>query len=262
MSDALRTLIVDDEPLARRALRRLLEGCEGVQVVGEATDGVEALGMLATHRAQLLLLDIEMPRLAGLALAARLDPVCAPVVVFVTAYPQHALRAFDVAPADYLLKPVDPARLMLAIERAQQQLRGRGQGDRDVLGGLLRAMPAKQSAAASIDHVWVSYGSSRLRLALREVEWFGADGDYVQAHTAARSYLMRGPLGELEAQLPADTFVRIHRSTVVNVAAVAMISTGRNGTVMLTTHGGACLAVGRRVRARVRRMLDGQPGFA
>jgi DNA-binding LytR/AlgR family response regulator len=251
----MRALIVDDEPLARRALRRMLESCAGVEVVGEACDGIEALGRLASTCADVLLLDIEMPRLAGMTLASQLRPQHAPAVIFVTAYPQHALHAFDVAAVDYLLKPVDPQRLAEALERAREQLLGRraAQGVQAV-GEVLRAMPA---GPAGIDHVWVHYGHERRRLPLANVEWFGADGDYIQAHTAERSYLMRGPIGRLEARLPAHSFVRIHRSTLVNTEAVSAVSTGRGGGLVLITHGGARLAVGRRARSRVRRVLEG-----
>lgn len=254
MKSLMRALIVDDEPLARRALRRMLEPRADVAVVGEAGDGIGALDQLASTRADLLLLDIEMPRLAGMALATQLRPRHAPAVIFVTAYPQHALHAFEVAAADYLLKPVDPLRLDAALERAREQLMGRraAQGAQAV-GEILRAMPRDPA----IDHVWVDCGHQRLRLALADVEWFGADGDYIQAHTAQRSYLMRGPIGHLEARLPASSFVRIHRSTLVNTEAVAAVATGRGGGLVLTTRSGARLAVGRRARARVRRVLEG-----
>jgi DNA-binding LytR/AlgR family response regulator len=248
MDEPLRTLIVDDEPLARKALRRLLHDVPHVDVVGEASNGIEALEWLSHEPVDLLFLDIEMPMLAGMELAARLQPVATPAVVFVTAWPQYAVDAFDVDAADYLLKPVDPARLATAVERARQHLL------RPELGSLLKILRARQPAPQGANHVWVEHGSSRWRLALSDIEWFAADGDYVQAHTAERSHLMRGSLNKLEATLPDAHFLRVHRSTLVNVDAVTRVSTV-NGQLQLTTRSTAILTVGRRARSRVRRQL-------
>ncbi len=250
MDESLRALVVDDEPPARKALIRLLRDVPRVDVVGTASNGVEALEVLAHEPVDLLFLDIEMPMLAGLQLAARLRPTATPAVVFVTAWPQYAVDAFDVDAADYLLKPVDPARLVTAVERARQHM------VRPELETSVKILRARQPVSEGPDHVWVEHGHSRLRLALEDIEWFAADGDYVQAHTAERGYLMRGSLGGLEATLPEARFLRVHRSTLVNVDAVTRVATV-NGRLQLTTRSGATLKVGRRARSRVRRQLEG-----
>jgi two-component system LytT family response regulator len=255
MNEILRALIVDDEPPARRALERMLREVPAVKVVGSAANGLQALDALAAARADLLFLDIEMPVLAGMELAAHLYPAVTPAVIFVTAYPQYGARAFGVQAADYLLKPVDPLRLAQAVERARTQLRTRSGEQRiATLGAALHSLRA-ETHASDMQYVWVEVGAGRLRLGLEQIEWFAADGDYVQAHTAVRSYLMRDSLSRLEAMLPASRFVRVHRSSIVNLAAVTRVTRAANGQLLLTTRSGVELPVSRRSRARVRDIL-------
>jgi len=255
MNAPLRALIVDDEPPARQALLRLLGDSPAmVVVVGTVSNGLEALDVLAHEPIDLLFLDIEMPALAGLELAARLQPAASPAVVFVTAWPQYAVAAFEVDAADYLLKPVDPSRLQHAIERARARLTMHESAQRiPSLQASLKILHARQATSKS-SNIWVESGRGRQRLALDDVEWFAADGDYVQAHTSTRSYLMHGSLNQLESDLPATRLLRIHRSTLVNVDAVTRVASV-DGQLLLTTRSGATLQVGRRARARVRRRL-------
>ncbi len=254
MNEPLRALIVDDEPLARSALACLLGEIPDVVVSGTASNGLEALNALAHETIDLLFLDIEMPALAGLELAARLHPMPTSAVIFVTAWPQYAVAAFEVDAADYLLKPVDPARLQHAVERARARLATHDDTQRiSSLEAPLQTLRARQPASPPT-HVWVESGRGRQRLSLDDIEWFAADGDYVQAHTATRSHLMHGSLNQLESTLPAVRLLRVHRSTLINVDAVTRV-TSCNGQLLLTTRSGAILQVGRRARARVRRML-------
>jgi DNA-binding LytR/AlgR family response regulator len=246
MNGVLRALIVDDEPPARRALLRLLRDIPDVKVEASASNGLQALEVLARQSIDLLLLDIEMPALAGIELAARLDPHASSAVIFITAWPQYAVDAFHVNAADYLLKPVAPERLQMAIARARQRL---GRLELQAASDVLRA---RQPATGTPDHVWVTHGASRLRLPLEEVEWFAADGDYVQAHTGDRAWLMHGSLNALQATLPR--FLRVHRSTLVNVDAVTRVILS-SGHLRLVTRSGAELKVGRRARKRVRERL-------
>ncbi|WP_424683729.1 LytR/AlgR family response regulator transcription factor [Frateuria sp. YIM B11624] len=255
MSPPLRVLVVDDEAPARRALARMLQECPGVDIAGFAGNGMEALDTLARERIDVALLDIQMPQLAGIELVARLSPAAAPAVVFVTAWPQYAVRAFEMQVADYLLKPVRPERLAQALEHARAQLAAHDAAQRvAALEASLRTLRERVPAGGE-GQVWVEWGAGRLRLSLDDIEWFAADGDYVQAHTAERGYLMRDALNRLESTLPAARLVRVHRSTLVNLAAVARVATAANGQLLLTTRSGATLTVGRRVRARVRGAL-------
>ena len=249
MNESLRGLIVDDEPPARAVLMRLLAEIPGIEVVGTAANGIEALAALAHGDIDVLFLDIEMPVLAGMELATRLHPAPTPAVIFVTAWPQYAVAAFDVDAADYLLKPVDPVRLAAAVARARERL------TKQELGASLRVLRARQPAENLLDHVWVEHGGARLRLSLADIEWFAADGDYVCAHTAERGYLMHASLNALESTLPAARFIRIHRSTIVKVDAVSRV-VSNHGQLSLITCSGATLHVGRRARRRVRQSLD------
>lgn len=248
MNAPLRALIVDDEPPARGVLMRLLAEIPDIEVVDTAADGIEALAALAHCDIDVLFLDIQMPVLAGLELATRLLPTPTPAIIFVTAWPQYAVAAFDVDAADYLLKPVDPVRLATAVTRARQRLAKPG------LDASLRVLRTRQPAGNLSDHVWVEHGAARQRLSLADIEWFAADGDYVQVHTVTRSYLMHESLNQLESTLPAARFLRIHRSTLVNVDAVTRV-VPNHGQLLLTTRSGTTLQVGRRARSRVRRSL-------
>jgi two-component system LytT family response regulator len=249
MNRTLRALIVDDEPPARRVLARLLAALPGLEVVGTAANGMEALAALAHGDIDVLFLDIEMPALAGMELASRLHPTPTPAVIFVTAWPQYAVAAFDVDAADYLLKPVDPARLAIAVARARERL------TKQELDDSLGILRARQPAENLPDHVWVEFGGARLRLPLADIEWFAADGDYVCAHTAERGYLMHASLNALEGTLPSARFIRIHRSTIIKVDAVSRV-VSNNGQLSLITYSGTTLHVGRRARRRVRQSLD------
>lgn len=248
MNEPLRALIVDDEPPARGVLVRLLAEIPDIAVAGTAANGMEALDVLARQDIDVLFLDIEMPMLAGMELAARLHPAPTPAVIFVTAWPQYAVAAFDVDAADYLLKPVDPARLAASVTRTRQRLARLG------LDASLHVLRARQPTHEQPDHVWVEYGNARLRQSLVDIEWFAADGDYVCAHTAERGFLMRDSLNHLEASLPASRFLRVHRSTLVSVDAVTCVAVS-SGHLLLTTRSGATLQVGRRARSRVRKQL-------
>lgn len=254
MSSRLRALIVDDEAPARRAMEHMLQELPAVEVAGTAGDGLQALEWLAHHGADLLLLDIEMPVLAGLDLVTRISPAVSPAVIFVTAYAHYAAQAFEVGAIDYLLKPVDPQRLAQAIERVDARRRMLDNAQR--IDALERALQAagRRGQTAAPEQVWVELGRGRLRLALAQIEWFAADGDYVQAHTAERSYLMRDSLSHLERILGAG-FLRVHRSTLVNIDAVLRITTGTGGQLLLTMRNGAELSVGRRTRKTVRNVL-------
>lgn len=254
MNEPLHALIVDDEPPARGVLMHLLAEIPGIEVTGAAANGMEALAALAHEDIDVVFLDIEMPVLAGMELATRLHPTPTPAIIFVTAWPQYAVAAFDVDATDYLLKPVEPLRLRQAIERVHLRIATHDGAQRiPSLAASLQVLRARKPISAP-SHVWVELGRGRQRLALDDVEWFAADGDYVQAHTATRSYLMHGSLNQLESALPAERLLRIHRSTLINVDAVTRVASC-NGQLLLTTRSGAILPVGRRARARVRRRL-------
>lgn len=249
----LAALIVDDEPHARRALERLVAITDGVEVAGSAADGVEALAAMASMRVDLLLADIAMPRLAGLELVDRLDVHDAPAVVFVTAYAEHAVCAFDLGVADYLLKPVAPERFGLAVSRARKVLGD--PGGRFPFRQLIRSCGAGGGPAAP-EHLWCHAAGGRSRVAVGEVEAVRAEGDYVRLVMAdGRSRLTDGPLDRLAVTLSGAGFLRVHRSTLIRLDAVHAVRSDPSRRLILELRSGEVVTAGRRATPQVRAML-------
>ena len=199
----LRTLIVDDEPLAVERMQVICARLAGLTVVGTATDGEAALRLVAALAPDLLLLDMTMPGLDGLgvarALAGQTQP---PALVFVTAHDSFAVEAFDLDAVDYVLKPVAPERLERAIARAMARR-------------VVRAAPSVPGAEAWISEFWVPHRSELLRIAASDVDRIDAERDYVRLHIGARSYLLLHTVSGLEARLDPGHFIRLHRSTIM-----------------------------------------------
>ena len=203
----LRALIVDDEPLARRKLRRLLDGLAGIECLGEAANGPQAVEMIKREKPDVVFLDIEMPGLSGLQVVERLSEPTH--IVFTTAYDEHAVAAFEVHAADYLLKPFGAARLQSAVDRVRS-LRGAG--------------PARGLA-----RLFVRERGRVLPLTASSIVRLEADGDYVRVHAAGRVHLVTATLQELHDRLDPDVFKRIHRSHVVNLDHVQVFEPAGGG---------------------------------
>ncbi|MBN8494895.1 MAG: response regulator transcription factor [Burkholderiales bacterium] len=235
----MRLLIVDDEPPARARLKRLLAAHADVQVVDEAADGLQALALVESLRPDALLLDVQMPELGGLDVAASLPDVAegGPAVVFVTAFDAYALPAFDAAAVDYLLKPVDPARLARAIERLR-----------------LRRPSATTRPAA--ERLVVSERGRLQVIDCRALLWLQAADNYVELHTADRMHLLRRTLDGLLADL-GPGFVRIHRSRAVALAAVSRVEAAERGNATVHLRNGAALACSRAWRKGLDQALLG-----
>ncbi|MDY0963846.1 MULTISPECIES: LytR/AlgR family response regulator transcription factor [Massilia] len=233
-------LIVDDERPARDRLRRMLALAPGIGSVREAADGVEALRMVESERPDALLLDIEMPELSGIDLAASL-PAPAPLVVFVTAHEDYALRAFDSEAVDYLLKPFDQARLQRALER----LRAR-------LAAPMQAPPAPPSPPRQL--LVSERGATRV-VQVADIEWLETADNYVALHTSAGAPLLRQTLGALLGQL-GPAFVRCHRRAAVRLSAVARIEPLDKGDCELVLRSGARVPCSRQYRPALLERLD------
>ncbi|MFT3821745.1 MAG: response regulator [Rubrivivax sp.] len=227
MAEPLRLLIVDDEPPARARLRRLLTPHTNVQVAGEAGDGVQALALAEALQPDALLLDVQMPEVGGLDVAASL-PDGGPAVIFVTAFDDYALPAFDAAAVDYLLKPVDPARLARALERLRQRRTA------------VPALAPQRLVVSERGRVHV--------IACSDVLWLQAADNYVEVHTAQRMHLLRRTLEGLLADL-GNGFVRIHRSRAVALAAVAGVEPAGKGDAVVRLSNGAHIDCSRIHRA-------------
>ena len=206
----LRTLIVDDEPLARQRLRRMLSKDAGVEIVGECADGKEALRAIADNDPDLLLLDIQMPGVDGFGVVEHLAPGALPVVVFVTAFDEHAIHAFEACALDYLLKPVSAARLAKTIERARKYI------------SAVRAEAAvadKKTENSTSASFLVRSGQRTSVISADEIDWIEADGNYAILHAAGKNHLLRATMSGLETDLP-DNFLRASRFSIVNLRRV------------------------------------------
>ena len=245
----LRAVIIDDEPHARAKLRRFLGSDPRVEVVGEAGDGVAAVQLLEDTRPDLVFLDIQMPELDGFGVLEELDPTVNPQVVFVTAHDQHAIRAFEVRALDYLLKPVDPERFEEAVDRAvEAHLAGTPSEPRAVLSELA---PERRT----LDRFLVRTRSRMVLVPAREVDWIGSASNYVELHCGKETHLVRGTLQSLEERLDPARFLRIHRSTIVNIDRVKELHPWSHGDLMVVLHDGVELRLSRRYRDRLERVF-------
>lgn len=244
---ALRVIVADDEPAARRGLRQILTE-HGVTVVAEAADGLAAVDAVATHAPDALFLDIQMPGLTGLAigdaLSARGLPI--PRIVFVTAYDAFAVHAFERQAVDYLLKPITEERVRLAVERCREVIDARR--DRE----LRIALETLMQGGPNADRLVIPEGTTVAIVPLSDVEWIQADDYYVTVHTATRSHLWRESLTALDARLDPTAFVRVHRSAIVRVDRVRAIRVSARGAMMLCMSTGHTVPVSRTYRAAIR----------
>ncbi|NMO14560.1 response regulator transcription factor [Pyxidicoccus fallax] len=260
----IRTLVVDDEPLAREGVRLLLANDPEVSVVGEAGNGPDAVRLIREQRPDLVLLDVQMPELNGFEVLARLAPGEVPAVIFVTAYDRYALRAFDIHALDYLLKPFRDERFHDAVARAKAQIRQARMSDLSQrLLSMISTYGERDSvppvpapvAPAAAPEPWVQ------RLAIRdtgrvvfldvdEIEYIEAADYYVQIHAGGKAYLHRETMQSLEARLDPERFMRIHRSAIVNSRRIRELrSEGRRDLVVVLT-GGTELRVARSHREK------------
>ncbi|MYN40082.1 response regulator [Duganella sp. FT109W] len=244
----MRVLIVDDERPARDKLRRMLAAEPGIDTIEEARDGVEALEMLPTFAPDLLLLDIQMPEITGLDVAASL-PAPAPLVVFVTAYDEYAVRAFDANAIDYLLKPYDQSRLQRALQRARERLAAaRTAADASAADAPPRQTPA--SALPAVTQLLVPDRTGTRIVKVDAIQWIETADNYIILHTADGQPLMRQTLAGLLDKL-GPRFIRCHRRAAVQVDCIASIVNHDKGDGELLLHSGACVPLSRQYRADV-----------
>ncbi len=251
MTTMLRVLIVDDEMVARRRIRRLLASEGDIASVTECEDGASALTAIATERPDVVFLDVQMPELDGFDVVRSIAPAELPAIVFVTAYDQYALQAFDVHAIDYLLKPFTRERFRTALSRARERLLGRARpGDDDRLIEHLRTTrryPARV-AVRTTDRLVVVHWA--------DVDWVEAADNYVTLHVGAREYLLRETLASLEQQLDPERFGRIHRSALVQFDRIAELHPASHGDIDLVLRNGVRLTVSRTWRDAFQRSFS------
>jgi two-component system LytT family response regulator len=252
----MRVLIVDDEPLARRRLVQLLAARRDVQIVGEAGGGREALELAALLRPDVLLLDIEMPGVDGFAVLKGLPAESPPAIVFVTAFQDHAVAAFELRATDFVVKPVGGDRLGRALDQARKDLDARRAGERLAFLQARLAELEERALAAADPGIWVQIGNERRRLTLSHIRWLEAEGDYVRVHMDGHAHVVRGTLGTIEKLLDARAFMRVHRSAIVRLDKVRAVARGRFSAPQLELDDGHQLPVGRKFRDQVLAVLD------
>lgn len=252
----MRVLVVDDEPLARRRLVQLLAARADVEIVGQAEGGREALDLVALLRPDVLLLDIEMPGVDGIAVLKALPRTSAPAIIFVTAFQDHAVTAFELRATDFVVKPVSGERLASALDQARSDLDARGAGERLAFLQARLAELESRALSAADPGLWVQIGSERRRLTLGEIRWIQAERDYVLVHMVDGAHLVNAMLGEIEKALDAQAFLRIHRSAIVRKDKVRAVLRGRFSVPVLELDDGRHVPVGRKYRDAVRSAFD------
>ena len=247
---SIRVLIVDDEAVARRRIRRLLAGESDIAIVGECGDGASALRTIANDRPDLVFLDVQMPELDGFAVVRAAVPLGLPGVVFVTAYDRYALRAFDVHAIDYLLKPFSRERFSLALGRARDRLEHRvANGQMAALLEHLRKTPRHPARVA------VRTADRLVVVGWRDVDWIEAADNYVKLHVGEKTHILRETLASIEKQLDPTRFARIHRSAIVQLDRIAELHPTSHGDVDIVLRNGTRLGVSRTWRARVEQLI-------
>jgi two-component system LytT family response regulator len=262
----IRTLIVDDEALARRRLRRLLEAEHDVEIVGEAASGGDAVEAIRELRPDLLFLDVQMPEMDGFGVIEAVGVDRLPAVVFVTAFDQYAVRAFEVQALDYLLKPFDAERLRGAFARARQHLSGNGaqQQQQQQIMALLETIAAERRDLApagarpmdrATDRLMIKSGGRVYFVKVSDIDYVEAAGNYVRLHIGKDAHLLRETMNGVETRLDTGQFLRIHRSTIVNLDRVKEMQPWFSGEYVVIMKDGTQLKLSRGYRDRLEERL-------
>lgn len=257
MSDTrIRAVVVDDEPVARAHLRALLEDRGDVQVVEECGDGHTAVDRIRSLGPDLVLLDVQMPELDGLGVVRAIGPDRMPPVVFVTAHDQHAVAAFEVHALDYVLKPVHRARFNGAIDRVIALIRSGSVPNRSVplAEAMDRIAPAPARAS---ERIAIRSGDRVLYLRIADIDWIEAADDIVRLHVGKVVHDHRVTMAQIEQRLPSSRFIRIHRSTIVNVERIREFQPWFQGDWILVLADGTRLQSGKSYRKRIRELMEG-----
>jgi two-component system, LytTR family, response regulator len=248
---SIRALIVDDEPLGRQRIRSLLKEEADLEVVGECADGLEAVAAIRDRRPDLVFLDVQMPGLDGFGVLEAVGPEQMPAVIFVTAHDAYALRAFEVHALDYLLKPFDRRRLRQTLQRARQQL---NQGEKAVIQytALLQDVQVHRKF---VDRLVIKSAGRVFFLKTGEIDWIEAAGNYVRLHVGDEVHLLRETMSNLETRLNSGKFLRIHRSTMVNIERVKELRPMFHGDYLVLLHDGTELTLSRSYRPKLQELL-------
>jgi two-component system, LytTR family, response regulator len=249
----LSVLVVDDEPIARDGLKLLLGRQPQVESVSEARNGREAIAFIRKQRPDLVLLDVQMPRTDGFAVVHAVGAERMPPIIFVTAHNQYAIRAFEIAAIDYLLKPVTEERFDLAFKRAVGRLGG--SPHEDATKQLMAMLDAVANPPRQLERFAVRSGENTLFVPINEVDWIEAFQNYVRLHVGPATYLLHVPMNTVEGVLDSNRFLRIHRSYIVNVRRIAQLWSIAHGQYAVELKSGQRLQSGRTYNERIRNAL-------
>jgi two-component system, LytTR family, response regulator len=252
--DRIRALIVDDEPIARQGLRALLDAETGIEVIGECRNGREAVKAIREQSPDLIFLDVQMPKMGGFDVVAELGAAQMPAVVFVTAYDQYAIKAFEIDAMDYLLKPFDEERFQKTLERVRSHFR---QGSFSQLNQSLSALLTRleRGEAKQNERIVIKSGGRIFFVNADEIDWIEAAGNYVRLHVGVKAHLLRETMDAMAAKLAADRFLRIRRSLIVNVGQIKVLEPLFKGEYQIILLDGTELRSSRRYRAQLNQLL-------
>lgn len=254
---SIRAIIVDDEPLARERIKRFLAADAEIEVIGECDEGRAAVEHVERLKPDLLFLDIQMPEVDGFGVLEAIDEAEMPAVVFITAYDQYALRAFDVHAVDYLLKPFDRLRFEKALKRAKQQIQQRRDGEIDRrLISLLAHVRAEQKY---LERVVIKSVGRVFFLKTDEIDWIEAEGNYVRLHAGGEAHLLRETMNRLETKLDPEKYLRIHRSTIVNIERIKELQPLFSGDYVVILRDGKQLTLSRSYRDKLLHLFGKSP---
>lgn len=253
-----RVLIVDDEPLARETIRLLLDGRPALTIVGECENGQEAIDAIRRTQPDLVFLDVQMPEVDGFGVIRAIGPEQMPIVIFATAYDQYALQAFDAHALDYLIKPYDDERFEQALTRALQRIEQREAGT--LSQRLIKLLENTPPTAADTyaERLMIRERDSIRSVRADTIDWIEAAGDYVVLHVGDKTHLMRQTMSRMTEQLDPRRFVRIHRSTIVNIDRIKELKPYFHGDYILYLHDGTELRLSRRYWDEVAQVLGGR----
>jgi two-component system, LytTR family, response regulator len=257
MKQEIKTMLIDDEPLARESLKIFLSEFEGFHVIGECSNGLQAIDAINKEKPDLVFLDVQMPEVNGFEVLSEIEPPIHPVVIFATAYEKYALQAFEANAIDYLLKPFDKHRFREAIQKAMRYIQGNTGESLGQIRELLKTYNQLRSAEGQYKtRILVKEKKKYFLVDLDDIYFFEASGDYVVVHKQKNTHLINDSMNNIESKLDPQQFMRIHRSTIINIRYIDNLEPYFNGEFHITMKNGEKLKLSRNYRDKVKSILN------
>jgi two-component system, LytTR family, response regulator len=257
MKNEIRTMLIDDEPLARESLKIFLSEFEDFHVVAECSNGLQAIDAINTEEPDLVFMDVQMPEVNGFEVLSEIETPRQPVVIFATAYEKYALQAFEANAIDYLLKPFDKQRFRDAIQKAMRYLNGNTQEDLNQIRELLKTYNQLRSAEGQFkSRILIKEKKRYFLVELDDIYFFEASGDYVVVHKQKNTHLINDSMNNIERKLDPQQFIRIHRSTIINISYIDSLQPYFNGEFHITMKNGEKLKLSRNYREKIKSIIN------